>query len=90
MTPIVIGSMLAIIGTVFSILGALDNNLFHHHRRAMILWSISNPILFIWAIGFLIGWWDGGLSISFLAAMYLLYIFSNTYGMWKYKKKESS
>jgi hypothetical protein len=81
-----LGFPLALAGAILSILGALDNNLFHHHRRAMLLWMLSNPLLFIWAVGMMLGLWADGLGLAFIAGMYLLYIFSNAYGILRYRR----
>lgn len=86
-TLILVGAFLAITGSFLSIGGTLLNNLWHLHRKAMFLWMISNPMLLLWAVGYLAGWWDGGISVSFLAVMYGIFTLTNWYGLKKYNEK---
>ena len=76
-----IGSVLAISGSVLSICGTLINNLWLEHRWAMKVWAISNPILSVWAIGVLLGIWNGGLSILAVLVMYVVFTATNWYGL---------
>lgn len=76
-----IGYVLVIGGSIISIVGSLVNNLQHKHREAMMWWMVSNPLLCAWAIGNVAGVWNGGISVSALAAMYGLYAITNLYGL---------
>lgn len=76
------GNGFAITGTIFSIIGALVNNLVLDHHMAMLLWMVSNPLLFCWSFGNWRGWWDGKLTMGVVSAMYALFAISNAYGLW--------
>lgn len=76
-----IGSSLAISGSIISVAGALINNLKHDHRRAMRLWMVSNIMLLAWSAGFISGLWNGGVSVGALMAMYLIFSVSNFWGL---------
>ncbi len=76
-----IGLLLAISGTIISIVGTLVNNISLDHTMAMWLWMLSNPLLLCWAYGCYKKWWDGALSIEALAVMYLCFTVSNFYGL---------
>lgn len=76
-----IGSSLAICGSIISVAGALINNLKHDHRRAMRLWMVSNIMLLAWSAGFISGLWNGGVSVGALMAMYLIFSVSNFWGL---------
>lgn len=76
-----IGSSLAVTGSILSIAGTLVNNLWLKHRTAMKVWAVSNPILCVWAVGVLLGIWNGGLSIVALLIMYLVFTVTNFYGL---------
>jgi hypothetical protein len=78
-----IGSILATLGSLIAIYGTLVNNLKRDHFRAMQIWQYSNPILFIWAIGFCFNLWEGGFPGAFMAAMYLVFAVTNRYGLVK-------
>lgn len=77
----IIGSGLAVLGSVISIVGALFNNIWHDHRGAMEWWMISNILLLIWAAGLMAGVWNGGVSALALVVMYLIFAVSNWWGM---------
>jgi len=74
--------MLAVGGSVISVAGTLVNNLYLDHTTAMLFWMISNPILFVWAIGNIKNWWNDGISIEALAAMYSIFTVTNFYGLY--------
>jgi hypothetical protein len=76
-----IGSSMAISGSIISVAGALINNLKHDHRRAMRLWMVSNIMLLAWSAGFISGLWNGGVSVGALMAMYLIFSVSNFWGL---------
>lgn len=79
-----IGAGVAVIGSVLSVVGACVNNIWHKHITAMKLWRISNTLLAIWGVGYLAGYWNGGVSVSALVLMYLVFIVTNEYGLRKY------
>lgn len=73
-----IGSALAVVGSLLSIIGTLVNNLLvnklpNNHLHAMRLWAWSNPMLAIWAIGYIAGIWNGGVSVGALLVMYSIF-----------------
>lgn len=76
-----LGIAIVITGTIISIIGTLYNNIALDHYLAMQLWMISNPLLFVWAIGKIRNWWDGGVSIGSLAVMYFVFAVTNWYGL---------
>ena len=82
-----IGTILAITGSILSVLGALINNLRHDHRRAMEIWTYSNILLLVWAAGLSIGAWNGGLSGAALCVMYAVFMISNAWGLKKYAEE---
>jgi hypothetical protein len=77
----VIGSLCAVAGAIISVVGALTNNLQHDHRKAMKFWMVSNILLLMWSAGYLLGYWNGSLSIGALFVMYLIFTVSNFYGL---------
>ena len=76
-----IGPVLAISGSLLSIIGALMNNLYLDHIGAMKVWIFSNLLLLAWAYGYDREYWDGGLSGKALVVMYLVFTISNFYGL---------
>ncbi len=84
MIPTIIGSALALAGSTISISGALLNNLWLNHHVAMRLWMVSNILLLVWALGFFLGYWNGGLSGVSLIAMYAVFAITNAYGLMRY------
>ena len=80
-----IGIILAIGGSTVSICGAAANNLFLDHVLAMRLWRISNWVMLVWAVGYTMSWWNGGLAGVALVAMYATYAVTNEYGLRKEK-----
>ena len=83
MNPAVVGSALAIAGSLVSLYGACVNNLYHEHRKAMKIWAVSNLLLLLWAIGYTAGWWDGAIAGVALIVLYLVYSITNFWGLWK-------
>jgi len=77
----IIGVSLAIAGSILSVVGTLYNNLKLDHGTAMMFWQTSNPMLFVWAVGVALGYWNGGLSIGVVAVMYLIFTVTNFYGL---------
>ena len=76
-----IGSCLAVMGAMISVIGAIFNNIWHDHHGAMQWWMISNILLLVWAVGLMAGVWNGGLSALALVVMYLIFAVSNWWGM---------
>lgn len=76
-----IGSILTITGVIISIIATLLNNLWLYHRMAMILWLVSNPLLFTWAFGYWRKWWNGSLSAIALVIMYLIFFVTGAIGV---------
>ena len=87
----ILGASLAVLGSLLSIIGTLVNNLLvnkqlNNHLLAMRIWAWSNPMLAIWAIGYLLGIWNGGVSVSAVLCMYVIFTVTNWYGLRKYRK----
>lgn len=82
----VVGICLATGGSILSIIGTLINNLRHNHVGAMKIWGFSNPMLATWAVGYLMGWWNGSLSVGAMLVMYLVFTITNWWGLMKYKE----
>lgn len=82
------GPAVAVTGSALSIVGTLYNNLKLDHRKAMLFWMVSNPVLLIWAVGNVYGFWDGGLSAGALGVMYLVFTITNFYGLYFGGKQE--
>jgi hypothetical protein len=79
-----IGIILSIIGSLISVAGSIENNIFRRHQLAMQIWGYgSNPVLLIWSLGLSLHWWDGGLSGLPLVGMYFVFSTSNLYGLIK-------
>jgi len=78
-----IGTFLAIGGTILSIYGAVVFNQWRDYTRAKMVWAISNPMLLVWALGYLAGYWDGSLSVAALACLYAVYTISNWWGLYQ-------
>ena len=76
-----IGLTLSVSGAILTIVGTLVNNLLHRHLTAMGIWAVSNPLVLVWALGYLAGFWDVGLSMIAVAAMYAVMLVSNWYGL---------
>lgn len=81
-----IGASLAVLGSLLSVVGTLVNNLQHRHVTAMRLWAWSNPMLAIWAIGYIAGIWNGGVSVGALLVMYSIFTVTNWWGLRKYSE----
>lgn len=80
-----IGTLLAFIGAAFSITGALFNNLAYRHVTAMKIWMVSNVLLLVWAIGYVLGLWNGALSGIALIVMYLIFSVTNLFALMRRK-----
>lgn len=75
------GTIILISGTIVSIAGVLANNLMLDHTLAMRIWTFSNILLFVWAVGFWRKWWTNGIGALFLVVMYAIYIITNEIGL---------
>jgi hypothetical protein len=82
------GSALAILGSLIACIGVYVNNQKHDHIQAMRLWSWSNPMLCVWAVGWCAGLWDGAVPVAGLAIMYAYYSISNRMGLQAYERGE--
>ena len=84
LTQDTIGELLAVSGSVLSIMGAMINNITLNHVLAMKVWMISNPVLLVYFTGVDAAWWNGSRHISTRAIILLYFIFtvSNLYGLW--------
>ena len=78
-----LGTSLAVLGSILSVHGALTNNLKHDHHGAMTIWMYSNILLLIWCVGNLMELWNGNLSIGAMMCMYLVFTVSNAWGLWR-------
>ena len=78
-----IGAILAVSGSIVSVIGTCYNNLWHRHITAMKIWAVSNALLLIWAMGLSCDWWDGGISGVSLVLMYAIFSITNAYGLFK-------
>lgn len=76
-----IGPVLAISGTVLTIIGTFINSFYLDHISAMGIWLFSNPLMLGWAIGYDRGYWDGGLSAKALMVLYAVLTIVNAYGL---------
>jgi len=70
-------------GSILNSVGAIINCL-GDHNGAYILWMIGNPLLLMWAVGYIRHWWNGTVSVNALAAMYAIFIIGNVYAMWRF------
>jgi len=78
-----LGSLLAIIGSVMACYGVWVFNVRKDPATANLIWSASNPLLFVWAIGYIMQLWDGVMPIVVLAAMYGYYTAASWWGLWR-------
>ena len=79
-----IGPALAILGSILACYGVWVFNVRGDPRTANLVWCVSNPMLCVWAVGYLLHFWDGGLvPIGVLAAMYGYYTMASWWGWWK-------
>jgi hypothetical protein len=75
------GLLLAIVGSIISIIGVCYNNIYRDHIKAMKVWMFSNVFLMSWAMGNAYGLWNGGLSAVALAILYGIFTVTNIYGL---------
>jgi len=77
-----IGTVLALVGSVLSMTGALINNLMLDHVTAMWVWAISNLLFLAYFVGVDKGWWNGKhLSTRALIVTYAVFTVSNAWGL---------
>lgn len=76
-----IGNFVAIAGTLVSIYGSWVNSIDLNHNLAICVWGVSNPLLALWAFGYVKKWWNGGLSGWALVVMYVYYIITNMWAL---------
>ena len=77
------GNILAVVGSILSVSGALVNNLWLQHVLAMWIWGAgSNPILLAYFIGVDAGWWNGQhISTRALILTYAVFTVSSIWGL---------
>lgn len=81
MTPIdLIGLTLSLGGVALSAYGSYILNQHKDHTHARVVFTISNPMMFVWCVGYIMQWWDGMLPIAALAGLYLFYCASSVHG----------
>jgi hypothetical protein len=68
-----IGTILAVVGSIFSLVGAAANNMLLDPLLARQLWLVSNPLLLCWAIGIWKKYWCDGIGVDAICAMYTFY-----------------
>jgi hypothetical protein len=68
-----LGTVIIILGVATGIIGSTVNDLGLHLPAIQVWTLISNPCLFIWAIGSCQRWWNSSLSYKALAVLYVAY-----------------
>ena len=68
-----LGTVIIILGVATGIIGSTINDLGLHLPAIQVWTLISNPCLFIWAIGICEKWWNSSLSYKALAVLYVAY-----------------
>jgi hypothetical protein len=68
-----IGTIIIILGVATGIIGSTINDLGLHLSAIQVWTLISNPLLFLWAIGSSQKWWNSSLSYKALAVLYAAY-----------------
>jgi hypothetical protein len=68
-----LGTIIIILGVVSGIIGSTINDLGLHLSAIQIWTLISNPLLFLWAIGSSQKWWNSSMSYKALAVLYAAY-----------------
>lgn len=74
------GTALSILGCLFSIYGSYLCNQWKDLTGARIFWTISNPLMLVWVIGYIYHVWDGQLPLWAMAGLYGFYCCSSVYG----------
>ena len=81
-TKELIGSCIAVDGSILSLMGALVNNLQLNHLLAMQVWALSNPLFLAYFVGNDKGYWNGQhISKRALIVTYLVFTVSNGIGL---------
>jgi len=75
-----IGWVLIVLGSGFGIIGGIINAI-NYHDAAIDVWTISNFLLVLWAIGFIKGWWNKKISVEALVLMYAVFTVCNIYAI---------
>jgi phage shock protein PspC (stress-responsive transcriptional regulator) len=75
-----IGWELILLGSILGIVGGVANA-FAWHDMAINFWVISNMFLFLWALGYIRGYWNTKVSIEALVVMYAIYEIQNVYAI---------
>lgn len=78
-----IGTSCAVVGSTISVIGNLVNTIQKDHSRAIELWTFSSALIIIWATGFLLGWWNGGVGVAAILGMNVVFFASNLWGIYK-------
>jgi hypothetical protein len=76
-----IGTACAVLGSTLACYGVWVFNVKKDPATANILWAFSNPILFVWAVGYIAQAWDGLMPITVLAGMYGYYTVASWWGL---------
>jgi hypothetical protein len=75
------GTLLSVGGGILSVIGNLINTIRRDHLKAISIWTVSSAMIFIWAGGFLLQWWDGGLGVAAIMGMNGVFLISNIWGV---------
>jgi hypothetical protein len=78
-----LGRPLILIGSTIGTIGSVINTIWFDHQLAIIVWGISNPVLFTWSLGAMKGKWNDGLSYRALAVMYGTFTITGVWAIWK-------
>lgn len=78
-----LGLLLATLGSILACYGVWVFNVRKDPQTANAIWCFSNPMLCVWAIGYLEQLWDGLLPMTALALMYGYYTAASWWGWWK-------
>ena len=75
-----IGWALIIAGSALGVCGGIANAI-ALHDTAIDIWVVSNLLLFVWAIGYVKGYWNTRVSIEVLVVLYAIYEIQNIYAI---------
>jgi len=78
-----LGLLLAAVGSVLACYGVWVFNVRGDPKTANLVWSVSNPLLCIWACGYLLQLWDGLMPMAVLTVMYGYYWTASWWGLWR-------
>jgi len=85
----VTGTCCAVFGAGISVLGNLVNTIQGKHYDSIFIWTFSSAMVAIWAFGFLMKWWNGGIGVAAILGMNLVFLISNLYGIQRNNSPES-